>query len=107
MQTSLNVAKIVAVLAAQPLLIGGALVDGRNAFTCDSPGRCAIGELLHAAGVSDARLRQLDDAALCTALALPQAEVDVLANAYGLDRETIEDVIWANDFPWKILGLNV
>lgn len=55
----INVEKIVAVIRAEQELIAGSLVD---TGLCISPGHCAIGALLFAAGMTNVELQSMPDA---------------------------------------------
>lgn len=83
--------KVIAVIQAEHNLIDGALVEG----TCESPGHCAVGALLYAAGMSNAELNALSGA---------PAEWEPGGNAallmleeYGLDRAHAHQIVSAND----------
>lgn len=92
MSETIDVEKVVAVIKAEDDLIANEYV---GVDVCDSPGHCAIGALLFAAGVPNERLNEIDGPEEW--FGKDEDIADTLRNAYGLHRWHALEIIHAND----------
>lgn len=97
----IKVAKIRRVFAREGGLISG-MLSSSSRGVCGHPGRCAMGALLVAAGMSDSEL---------WLYGLSNAAYRLAQKKYGLSENDVDDIISANDGYrrkqiWKECGIN-